>query len=185
MSTTLPAASARPENPAAFAEALLAPGPADRIPPEDDLYAPLLGHWRARVTDHLADGATRTLEGEIVFARVLEGRAIQDLWIFPGRDARDARTPPAGNRYGTTLRIYDPRRGTWAVDWFNPVTGIHTRLTGRRSDDGIVQEGSNADGKPIRWVFDDVRDDGFHWRGERSDDGGRSWILETEFSARR
>lgn len=183
MSITLPAVPAEPLHANAFAAALLDPGPASRVPPEHDLYAPLLGHWRARVTDHLDGGRTRTLEGEIVFARVLEGRAIQDLWIFPGREARDADTPAEGNRYGTTLRVFDPVRGIWDVDWFNPVTGVHTRLSGTRSGDTIMQVGFHTDGRPIRWIFNSIRQDGFHWRGERSDDDGRSWILETEFTA--
>ncbi|MDH5824409.1 hypothetical protein QFW77_15655 [Luteimonas sp. RD2P54] len=183
MSTTAPALAAEPASASDFAAALLDPGPAHPIPPQHDLYAPLLGHWRARVTDHLGEGRTRSLEGEIVFARVLEGRAVQDLWIFPQRAARDAQAPREGNRYGTTLRVFDPARGIWNVDWFNPVTGVHTRLTGRRSGDTLLQEGFHADGTPIRWIFEEVSEQGFRWRGERSDDGGRSWILETEFSA--
>lgn len=178
-----PAFTAAAQDTSAFTSALVAPRPADSIPAESDIYAPLLGPWRVRVIDHLPDGSKRTIDGEVLFARVLEGRAVQDLWIFPGRDGRGPDTPKEGNRYGTTLRIYDPERDVWAVDWFNPVTGVHTRLTGTRSGDDILQEGKNQDGRPIRWIFSGVTATGFQWRGERSDDGGRNWILETEFSA--
>lgn len=179
------ALAATAQDDAAFTAALVAPGPADVVPAGSDIYAPLLGHWQVQVTDHLPDGTERTIDGEVLFARVLEGRAVQDLWIFPGRDARGSDTPRAGNRFGTTLRVYHPERDAWIVDWFNPVTGVHTRLTGTQSDDGILQEGEDGEGRPIRWIFTDVTDTAFHWRGERSDDDGRTWVLETEFSARR
>lgn len=180
-----PALAATAQDDSAFTAALIAPGPADVIPPGSDIYASLLGHWQVRATDHLPDGSARTIDGEVLFARVLEGRAVQDLWIFPGRDGREADTPKSGNRYGTTLRIYDPERDVWVVDWFNPVTGTHTHLIGSQSGDALLQEGRNEDGDPIRWIFSGVTATAFQWRGERSDDGGRSWILETEFSARR
>src|SRR5262245_47305146 len=46
--------------------------------------------------------------GEVHFGWVLEGRAIQDVWMIPRR--RDRRPgapvmPTAGNWYGTTLRV--------------------------------------------------------------------------------
>ena len=37
----------------------------------------------------------------------------------------------------------------------------------------------------VRWVFVEVTPEAFHWRGEVSEDGGRSWTCETEFLARR
>jgi hypothetical protein len=44
---------------------------------------------------------------------VLEGRAIQDVWMIPRLQDRQPGIQPlpgAGNWYGTTLRIYDPER---------------------------------------------------------------------------
>jgi len=169
-----------------FFEALAAPGPLLGHGGSRDLYDGLIGSWDAEVVDHLPDGTDRRQSAEMHFAWVLEGRAVQDLWVAPARRARDSTKPPApGNRYGTTLRVYDPAIDAWRITWINPVTGVENRLVGRRVGSQIVQTGADADGRLIRWVFVEIRRDAFHWRGEISQDGGRSWSCETEFFARR
>ncbi len=149
------------------------------------LFDRLVGSWDAEVVDHRPDGTDRRQSAEIHFAWVLEGRAIQDLWIAPARSERTAAGHGAGNRYGTTLRVYDPVLDAWRITWLNPVTGVETRLVGRRAGAQIVQTGVDAEGHLLRWVFVEIQPDSFHWRGERSDDGGESWICEAEYFARR
>ncbi|HEX7019217.1 MAG TPA: putative glycolipid-binding domain-containing protein, partial [Gemmatimonadaceae bacterium] len=172
---------------ALFVEALRAAPPAAGRGGSSDMFTPLIGDWDAEVVDHLPGGITRRQSAEIHFAWVLEGRAIQDVWIVPARHERlkGDPSPSDGNRYGTTLRVYDPDRDAWGITWVNPVTRVETRLVGRRVGAQIVQTGADADGRLIRWVFVDLRSDRFHWRGERSADGGRTWITETEYFARR
>jgi hypothetical protein len=192
MSTTVHAAadgavqppSAGPQ--ASFHEALGAPGPPARGG-ASDLYSGLIGDWEAEVVDHLPGGATRRQSAEVHFAWVLEGRAIQDLWIAPARRDRAQPLPRAGDgdRYGTTLRVYDPAIDAWRITWWNPAAGVETRLVGRRAGAQILQTGADAEGRLIRWVFVELRDDRFHWRGERSADGGRTWTCDTEYFARR
>jgi hypothetical protein len=151
-----------------------------------DLYDGLIGDWDAEVVDHLPDGTDRRQSAEVHFAWVLEGRAIQDVWIAPRREERAAPggATAAGNRYGTTLRIYDAAGDVWRVRWFNPVTGVEDHLVGRRVGSQIVQTAAEG-GRLIRWLFVEVRPDAFHWRGERSEDGGQTWVCDTEFFARR
>src|SRR5262245_34856951 len=60
------------------------------------LYGWLIGRWEMDCVIHDDDGRAHTGRGEIHFGWVLEGRAIQDVWILPGFF------------YGTTLRVYDP-----------------------------------------------------------------------------
>jgi hypothetical protein len=170
-----------------FLELLCAPGPSPVPGKNADLYDALVGDWDAEVIDHLPDGTDRRQSAEMHFARVLEGRAIQDLWIAPAVRERSAsaRATTEGNRYGTTLRVYDPRLDAWRITWWNPVTGAETRLVGRRVGSRIVQTGSDANGGLVRWVFERVDREAFHWKGERSDDGGGTWVCETEFLARR
>lgn len=170
--------------PAAFAEALLDPGTAPLAGSNADLYDPLLGDWDAEVIDHLPGEPPRRQSAEMHFARVLEGRAIQDLWIAPARGER-AGAPRPGNRCGTTLRVYDPALDAWRITWWNPVSGVESRLWGRRAGSQIVQTGSDAEGRLVRWVFVEVGPDRFHWKGERSGDGGLTWTCEAEFRARR
>jgi hypothetical protein len=152
-----------------------------------DMFTPLIGDWDAEVVDHLPGGISRRQSAEVHFAWVLEGRAIQDLWIAPARQDRLTSAPRAadGNRYGTTLRIYDPELDAWRLTWWNPVARVETRLVGRRVGSQIVQTGADAAGRLIRWVFVELRNDRFHWRGEYSEDGGLTWICATEYFARR
>ncbi len=185
MTITLTAAPVDISGP--FFEALAASGPMAGVGGSRDLYDGLLGSWDAEVVDHLPDGTDRRQSAEVHFVRVLEGRAIQDVWIAPARRERGspAQPPGPGNRYGTTFRVYDAALDAWRITWINPVTGVETRLVGRRVGSQIVQSGADADGRLVRWVFAEIRPDSFHWQGEISADGGRSWSCETEFFGRR
>ncbi|WP_287284923.1 hypothetical protein [Mesorhizobium sp.] len=51
------------------------------------LYGWLIGSWEMDTIRHLDDGTTEESTGEIHFGWVLEGRAIQDIWIRPRRPA--------------------------------------------------------------------------------------------------
>lgn len=168
-----------------FRDALLAHGAAPEIPATDRIYDFLIGSWTMEVRDRLDDGTVRTAAGECHAAWVLEGRAVQDVWISPPASLRSATTPRPGNRYGTTLRVYDSRTRQWNVAWTNPVSGAENRLIGRSMDGEIVQEGQDPDGNPIRWCFRKITPTSLHWTGEISRDGGGTWELQTEFFMRR
>jgi hypothetical protein len=152
------------------------------IPERDDLYGWLVGAWDAEVRDLMPDGSWRRGRGEWHFARVLEGRAIQDVWIAPPVGER-AGASREGNRYGTSLRTYDRSSGLWHIVWVNPVSGARNDLEGRRDGDRIVQEGTDGDGRAIRWNFSDITASSFLWTGEAATDAG--WQLEAEFRLRR
>jgi hypothetical protein len=111
--------------------------------------------------------------GTIHFGWVLEGRAIQDVWILPGVF------------HGTTLRVYDPALDAWHILWSDPLCQFYARQTGRAVGEDIVQDGTDGAGNPIRWRFTDITSESFLWIGERSSDGGATWQRQTEFSARR
>ena len=168
-----------------FASALLAGGPSAELGDAASVYAWLIGGWEVRVIDHQADGRQHEGAGEWHFSWVLEGRAVQDVWISPPRARRKTSTSKTGNRYGTTLRVYDAKIGAWRVTFLNPVNGAHDELVGRRKGNDIVQEGRDPDGNQMRWVFTDVKPDAFRWYGERSSDGGKTWRLEAEFFGKR
>jgi hypothetical protein len=137
------------------------------------LYGWLIGSWEMDAVMHGDDGTQSRGKGEIHFGWVLEGRAIQDVWILPGVF------------YGTTLRVYDPGLGAWHILWSDPVKQLYTRQIGRARGADIVQEGVADSGAAVRWSFTEITPDSFHWLGERSLDGGASWHLQVEFFARR
>jgi len=168
----------------AFHEALESSVRAAEISPENDIYAPLLGSWDVQVVDYPETGEPVRNSGEWHFARVLEGRAVQDVWIVPPRGARF----PASrnnNRYGSSLRIFDPARNAWKVIWVNPVTGVESHLRGHREGNQLVHVGRQDGGDLYRWTFSDISNDSFNWSGEASSDDGETWRLEAEFFAQR
>jgi len=168
-----------------FADALLAHGPVRDQAERMGLYSPLVGDWEADVTDYDADGTRRTSKGEWHFVWVLEGRALQDVWIVPPRSVRRPGQSVVGNRYGTSLRVYDPATNVWHVTSINPVTGTTNTLLGRKQGDEIVQEGRDTDRSLVRWTFSDVTTQSFRWQGEASTDDGKTWRLAAEFFGRR
>ncbi|MGH7921364.1 MAG: putative glycolipid-binding domain-containing protein [Candidatus Dormibacteraceae bacterium] len=148
----------------------------------------LVGGWGGRVREFERDGHERAGRGEWWFAWVLEGRAIQDVFVVPPPSSRHAAAssgPEAvGNRYGTTLRWLDhAESGRWRIVWVNPVTGAVSQLAGQRKGDRIVLVGEE-DGRAARWSFTDIRPDSFVWRGESRDPDG-SWHLDVLFEMRR
>jgi hypothetical protein len=170
-----------------FATVLHAAGPAPERADKLALYAWLIGDWEAEITTYSADGVSHQGEGEIHFGWVLEGRAIQDVWMIPRRDDRKPGVPcmpVAGNWYGTTFRVYDPALEAWRIYWIDPATNSFRYQVGRRQGKDIVQEGTTDSGAHSRWSFTEIASDSFRWLGEASADG-KSWKLVVEVRARR
>lgn len=171
-----------------FVDALHADGPAPDRAEKLSLYAWLIGDWDADVTSWSAEGDKYKGEGEIHFGWVLEGRAIQDVWMIPRKKDRAsaiAAMPVAGNWYGTTLRIYDPDKDAWRIYWIDPATNSFRYQIGRRRGQDIVQEGTTESGALSRWTFTEISRDSFRWLGEYSIDHGKTWRLMVEVKARR
>ena len=156
-----------------FIDALHTTGPAPDRVDKMKLYGWLIGRWTMDAIVHRDDGTQHQDVGEIHFGWVLEGRAIQDVWILPGVF------------YGTTLRVYDPGLDAWHILWSDPLRQFYTRQIGRAQGDDIVQEGTNEAGEAVRWSFTKITRDAFRWIGERSPDGGKTWQLQAEYFARR
>jgi hypothetical protein len=167
-----------------FPAVMAAPGRSPEIPESADAYGWLIGSWELDVV-HYAGRDARGTTGEAHFGWVLEGRAVQDVWIMPRRSERRVDPGKTRNMYGTTLRVWDPALQAWRVTWIDPVTGSHDQLIGRRSGTDVVQVGTHGNGTPIRWLFTDITRDSFHWIGEALEPDGKTWKLEGEFRGRR
>jgi hypothetical protein len=168
-----------------FMQILAATSHLPEISPEDDVYGFLIGSWDLDVVAYPDDGNVTHSSGEAHFARVLGGRAIQDVFINPGRSDRTGDSPKFANWYGTTFRYFDPTIRAWRVFWFNPDDGVRAELIARRNGNEIVQEGHFPDGTRIRWTFSEITHDSCRWRGERLEPDGKTWRLQVEFRARR
>ena len=137
------------------------------------LYGWLIGQWEMDAIVHLDDGSQHKGRGEIHFGWVLEGRAIQDVWILPGVF------------YGTTLRIYDPNIDAWHILWSDPLTAVlyaPDRARARRGHrSGRQERRRRAGALELHRHHAGL----FRWLGERSRDGGANWQTQAEFFARR
>jgi catechol 2,3-dioxygenase-like lactoylglutathione lyase family enzyme len=148
-------------------------GPANDRAEKMALYGWLVGDWTMNATVFGDDGSAHAAQGTIHFGWVLEGRAIQDVWILPGFF------------HGTTLRIYDPDLDAWHILWSDPLKQYFTRQIGRAKGKDIVQEGRNDAGEPTRWSFTEITAESFCWIGERSLDDGATWQRQALFRVRR
>jgi len=156
-----------------LARLLFSNGPASDRAEKMGLYGWLVGDWTMDAVMPAPDGGTHERRGEISFAWVLEGRAIQDVWVLPDFF------------YGTTLRVYDPGIDAWHILWSDPLRQLYGRQIGRAHGAEIVQLGKSGDGNDTRWSFTDITPDSFRWLGEFSIDGGTIWQLRAEFKCRR
>ena len=171
----------RPAN--GLIEALHVAGPAGALADRLSLFGQFVGSWYLEWTGAGTDAQPATMTGELHFGWVLGGRAVQDIWIVPGRGAPGEGRPPLGF-HGSTIRFYDPAIDAWRSTWIEPVNGRVRRFIGRRDDDGIVLL-SDEDDPQLRWRFTDITPDSFRWRAETSRDGGTTWKFDEEMHATR
>jgi hypothetical protein len=165
-----------------FAGCLVSDGPSPDLPAHARIFAPFVGSWDLVVSwfDD-SGGLSRREEGEWHFAWVLEGRAIQDVWIVPPRTA-----PAAGRdlyEYGTSIRIYDPAIDAWRSTWIGPMHGAVRSFIARRIGEAVVLETTEGASPRMRWSFVDIAEDRFNWRNELWTSAG--WRLQQSFAARR
>jgi len=175
-----------PDTTDSFVAAVAAPRRAPEIPESADAYGWLVGSWELDVLHYWAiDVSTRGIKCEVHAGWVLEGRAVQDVWIMPRRSDRTATLDKKMNMYGTTLRVWDPTIEAWRITWRNPAGDHHEEQIGRRNGKDVVQIGVRPDGTPTRWRFTEITAQSFHWLGESLGPDGKSWTLEGEFRAKR
>src|ERR1044071_4099848 len=158
----------------AMIDGLQALGPHISLGAEARVFDRFVGTWDCDYTRYLDDGTKRHAKGELEFGWILDGRAIQDVWIsYP--------TEPGKERgLGTTVRFFDARSKTWRIIFVNPTYGALIEMKGGEEGGRIVLRGVDDEGSTLRWTFNDITANAFVWRGEKSRDGGKTWKLEEE-----
>jgi hypothetical protein len=155
--------------------ALRAMGPHPSMGDQAKVFGLLVGTWDAEYTEFSKDGKPTNSSGEVIFGWVMDGRAVQDLFII---------YPSAAHKekfIGTNLCYFDPKSGTWRATFIDPENDSVVRFTGGAvGDDRIVLQSQDTDGKETRWSFNDIRPDFFVFRDEVSSDGGKTWRLREE-----
>ena len=166
-----------------FASSLISDKVSDEIV-DNNIYDWLIGSWNVEAIDYLEKEIIKS-QGEWHFSYVLEGRAVQDVWIAPKRSLRTDNLKQPRNRYGSTIRYFDNKTRKWCIIWFNPVSSTISKLYGWKAGNNIIHEGTDEDGYLMRWTFEDINDKSFHWKGEISADNGKNFELQAEFYGKR
>jgi hypothetical protein len=163
----------------AMVKALSASGPHPSLGDEARVFDRFVGAWDCDYTFFAEDGGVKRASGELEFGWVLDGRAVQDIWItYPDEHSKE-------RDIGTSVRFFDPKSKLWRVLFVNPAYGSHITMQGRAEGDRIVLRGVNEEGSMLRWSFNEIQTDSFIWRGEKSRDGGKTWRLREEHHMRR
>lgn len=148
------------------------------------LFGQLVGDWEFDYVGYKPDGSKINTKGEWHFGWVLEGRAVQDVWILYGVADRAKGGTPSNLEYGTTVRFYDPKIDAWQVVWNGPMNGNQRTFVARKIGDEIVMEGK-SDSSMLRWIFSEIKPQSFRWRDLGSEDEGKTWRLQEEMFVRR
>ncbi|HYQ40897.1 MAG TPA: hypothetical protein VER11_02990 [Polyangiaceae bacterium] len=166
-------------------ESLVATRPHPSLGAHADTYGRVIGSWTGELARFQEGKSAASASVEVHFAWVLEGRAIQDVWITPARTERRSNVNDSGlDWYGSTLRVFEPSTGAWNTTWIDPMSQLRIELVGRRQGDDIVQIGTRG-GRPIRWIFSEITAASFTWRGHILSVDGVTWTPEVEMKFRR
>ena len=168
-----------PDSRQALINVLPASSPHPSLGDEARVWDRFVGAWDSDYTFFLEDGSVRHSSGEVDFGWVMDGRAIQDIWITYPKEAGKERG------IGTSLRFFDSKSKTWQVVFISPAHSAVITVRGGTEGDRIVLRGTDDEGSMLRWSFNDIKPDSFTWRGETSRDGGKTWKLEEEHHMRR
>jgi hypothetical protein len=159
---------------------LAANGPREGIEEKLMLFGQFVGDWDILEDRCLQpDGKWATSRGELHWRWILEGRALQDVWMTI--DEKTKKPVPDG----TTVRLYDPKIDAWRVIWISPTQGVVKTLIGRQNGKDIVLERTTEEGHLVKWIFSEIKGDSFSWHSEESRDNGRTWTLREEMQIRR
>ena len=173
---TAPAAESRLD----IATALEATGPNPSLGEQAKIFGQLIGSWDVEYTDFMKDGTTLHRTGEFMVGWILDGRALQDLWIVDPWGKHKAR------EVYTDVHYFDAKSRTWHATFVDPQDGSAARFTASEmGNDHFVLETKEIDNGTTRWSFNDVRPDSFTWRDEGSSDGGKTWKLRSEYHMKR
>jgi hypothetical protein len=155
-------------------------GPFPGLEEKLSLFGQFVGDWDIVESKTLNENGRWIFEtGELHWRWILEGRAVQDVWMF--HDDETSKTVPAG----TTVRFYDPEIDAWHSVWLTPLRHEVLSFIGRKVGSEIVLERKAPDGILMKWIFSDIKPNSFSWRGEKSRDLGETWTVYERMTIRR
>jgi hypothetical protein len=162
-----------------FARALIVDAPAPQYAERLRRFGQLVGTWQVegkRLDEESGEWHDRRFTWVVEF--VLGGLAVQDIELVEGDDG-------AFSTVATALRVYDPVAGVTRVSYFSPAHNEYCNLVAIGYRDGIRQDGTRNDGRPIRWNFSNLDGASYRWEGWVSNDGGTTWEINEHVTGTR
>ncbi|MCG8458233.1 MAG: hypothetical protein MI919_18290 [Holophagales bacterium] len=152
--------------------------PAAGRPPEAGEFDFLLGEFRADHWRLAPDGSKTRWRSNATAVHVLDGHAVLEFdW-----HEQDASLPDAAT---SILRIYNRSMRRWESLYLPNRTHRPLYFGGVREGDRIVLhlfDAQTGPGSVFEWIFSDVRDDAYRWRGRQSSDRGvtynTTWAID-------
>lgn len=165
----------------AMITALRATGPHPSLGDHASVLGRLVGSWDVEYMDISKDGKEIHRSGELLVGWVMDGRAIEDLWVVYPLEAGKDREVYADVRY------FDPKSGTWPAVFIDPqIASVATFTGGAVGENRIVLDSQDLiPGQTRRWSFNDIRNDSLVFRDAASSDGGKTWKLKSEYHMKR
>ncbi len=167
-----------------FSKLLVSPKPCEKS--DVSLYGQFVGEWDFDWSAPLADGTKKHHKGEWIFSYILEGTAVQDIFICPSLATRESDNDEAAE-YGTTLRfpLFDGSN-KWQIVYGCDRGKKIDRLIAEEIDGNIIQTGTNYDANDStiwQWNFKNITENSFHWESIWSEDNGKTWNICCELDA--
>jgi hypothetical protein len=160
--------------------ALKATKPHPALGDQAQVLGRIIGTWDVEYTDFAKDGTATHRTGEFIVGWIMDGQAIQDLWIVNPSGTRKER------EVYTDLHWFNAKTRTWHATFVDPEHGSVAKFAGGPvGNDRYVLETSDLGSKQTRWSFNDIRADSFVWRDEASNDDGKTWKLQSEYKMKR
>lgn len=152
------------------------------IPEGRDIFGRFIGGWHLNLVIYKFDGSNKKHQGEWHFFRILQGRAIQDIWIIPDLNSSGKHD---FYEYGTTVRKFNPKTENWSAVWVGPVQDQLFEFDIEDSEETIVLTEKGNLKLEMKWTFFDITANSFQWKSEVKVKGSGSWFTNFHMSLSR
>ncbi len=119
-----------------------------KIPKEDDWFAPFIGDWDVSCYSKAKNNRWQT-RGEWLFRRILDGTAVEDLFLCPDRKPECS----------AAIRLYSAQERCYMVTCTQGSTMLRLRFV--KKDGKLV--GTNLEKPGEMHVFSDIQENSFTW----------------------
>lgn len=165
-----------------FSSALISASPKSELREKLNLFGQFVGDWNFEGVFAKGTPNEWRVPGEWLFSWILDGTAVQDVFICPSREEIKLNPNPDAE-YGTTVRFYDPVTDTWNVCY--GLLGSMEVFEAKQIGEQIIVKNKDESDGLNQWVFSEITPSSFHWQNRKSYDDGITWSVIFELYAHR